>query len=128
MRCRQGIQAQAGVAPSSHFSLPWQQWTGFVHCGTHGFLSLSLRFLELLQIRFVAPDTNISDDTNISLTAVVISAFIRSSGKKAFCPITTFLDVTNSKLAEILEILERHFAANLLGLAISVLWVNYNET
>ena len=28
--------------------------------------------------------------------------------------------MTNSKLAEILEILERHFAANLLGLAISV--------
>ena len=47
------------------------------------------------------------------------ATFIRSLEKKACCPIKAFLDVTNSKLAEILEILERHFAANLLGLAIS---------
>ena len=74
------------------------------------------------------PDTRVSNKPKLVLVCVnicrcirgVFATFIRSLGKKACCPIKKFLDVTNSKLAEILEILERHFAANLRGLAISV--------
>ena len=58
------------------------------------------------------------DSLPIFAAALVIAVFVRSFGKKACCPIKEFL--TNSKLAKIFEILERHFAANLLGLAISV--------
>ena len=52
--------------------------------------------------------------------AEAFATFVGSLEKKACRPIKAFLDVTNSKLAEILEILERHFAANLLGLTILV--------
>ena len=58
------------------------------------------------------------DSLPIFAAALVIAVFVRRFGKKACCPIKEFL--TNSKLAKIFEILERHFAANLLGLAISV--------
>ena len=61
---------------------------------------------------------NFDDFDSLQIFAAALAVFVRRFGKKACCPIKEFL--TNSKLAKIFEILERHFAANLLGLAISV--------